>query len=167
MRWSKLVSFMLVVQAACAPTPSQIPVIAAAVDLRQLAGHWEGEYSASASGRTGSIVFHLVVDDNTAVGDVLMVPQGHRQPIQPSRNPDVGGRLERGSPQPLTITFVQVQGRRVSGILDPYRDPDCGCILHTTFEGTLNGDVITGSFVSRGSSMHPHQSGSWEVRRKR
>jgi hypothetical protein len=33
--------------------------------------------------------------------------------------------------QPLAIRFVFVTSDEVSGVLDPYRDPDCGCTLTT------------------------------------
>jgi hypothetical protein len=67
----------------------------------------------------------------------------------------------------LTIRFVRVGPGRVSGTLDPYADPDCGCTLVTTFEGTVEGDTIEGTFESR-SQEHAHENrGTWRVARQR
>jgi hypothetical protein len=71
-------------------------------------------------------------------------------------------------PQVLTIKFVRVEGSVVSGAIDPYPSPDCGCKLFTTFRGELKGNRIDGEFVI----MHEHeqkaQSGKWfAVREKK
>jgi hypothetical protein len=69
---------------------------------------------------------------------------------------------------PLFIRFVAVEGNQVIGVLDTYRDPDCGCQLITTFRGFLSGDVIEGTFESAGEGAHHlPQSGRWRVERLR
>jgi hypothetical protein len=68
--------------------------------------------------------------------------------------------------EPLAMRFVFVTSDEVSDVLDPYRDPDCGCTLTTTFRGTLRGDVIEGTFHSEGDGFHHlPASGRWRVKR--
>ena len=68
--------------------------------------------------------------------------------------------------QPMSIRFVLVNGTQVTGGLNPYKDPDCGCTLTTTFEGTLRGNDIEGTFHSEGSNLgHIPQDGRWRVKR--
>lgn len=68
----------------------------------------------------------------------------------------------------LTIRFVRVDGGRVSGALDPYHDPVCGCPLETTFTGRLvDASTIEGTFVSRGPPGHRTANGRWRVTRSK
>ena len=66
----------------------------------------------------------------------------------------------------LSIEFVLVAGNQVIGTLSPYRDPDDGSLLTTTFEGRLEADIIEGSFMSRDSDGRLTQRGSWRVTRR-
>lgn len=101
---------------------------------------------------------------DTAEGDVVMEPRGEPK----ASAPETGAIPPRafGSPQLLTIRFVVAAGDAVSGVLDPYRDPACGCALTTRFRGRLHGDVIEETFESAGSEIHHlPQSGRWRVKR--
>jgi hypothetical protein len=69
--------------------------------------------------------------------------------------------------QVLTIKLVRVSGDTVSGVLDAYRDPQCDCPVVTTFTGKLAGDVIDGTFTTRGNQTAAQQTGTWRVTRKR
>jgi hypothetical protein len=72
----------------------------------------------------------------------------------------------RTTQQPLSIRFVFVSDSVVTGMLNPYRDPDCGCLLTTTFRGVLRGDEMEGTFHSEGSSnTHIPTNGRWRVKR--
>ena len=151
----------------CAPTLHKTPVGGDSTEIAWLAGEWEGTYESEATGRSGSIVFRLRSGADTAEGDVLMVPRQAHEP-----NDVAGQRLPApgigGMPEPLTIRFVRVAGGEVSGVLDPYRDPECGCKLRTTFRGSLRGDRIEGTFRSEGEGIHHlPSSGRWQVSRKR
>lgn len=153
--------------AGCAPPLARVQVGGTAADLAQLAGEWEGDYTGASSGRGGSIHFRLTAGADTASGEVVMVPRGTFEALQPARDPGAAAAPRSSLPEPLTITFVRVAVGKVTGVLDPYRDPECGCTLTTTFEGTLQGDVIRGTFESRGGMTHLPQSGTWQVRRKK
>jgi hypothetical protein len=149
--------------AACS-SPPPVPVEGTRAGLSALAGRWEGEYSSEETGRGGSIVFTLEAGSDTAAGDVLMIPAGTTQPL---RGIGPGGPPFTASgptPEPLTIRFVRVEGGTVSGRLNPYRAPDCDCVVSTMFSGALRGDSITGTFVTRGGSRST--AGRWKVLKK-
>jgi hypothetical protein len=83
--------------------------------------------------------------------------RGDRTPA----NPRATGALTES----LLIRFVQVAAGAVSGTLEPYRDPDCGCLLSTTFVGRIEGGVLVGSYVSNGGEGHMTTHGQWRVER--
>ena len=156
------------VLAGCATRSSPVPLQADEGALTALAGEWSGEYSSAATGRSGSIVFKLTAGSDTAFGDVVMVPSGSAHPLTPAPKAGVeGGVVTHPTAQALTIRFVRVSGDSVSGALDPYQSPECGCALVTTFTGRVEKDRIHGTFVTHGE-MHASapQTGTWSVRRR-
>ena len=157
---------LVVIAAACGPgMVPPVDVQGAPDDVSALAGVWTGEYEYPQAERGGSIVFRLSADGDTAVGDVVMMPRRGTVVVPPPAGDHLPVRPS--PPQELTIRFVRVAGGRVAGTLDPYADPDCGCTLTTTFEGTLRGDAIEGTFTTRGPPTHGESSGTWRVERTR
>jgi hypothetical protein len=153
----------LLLLAGCAGNPSPVPVLGAASDVRALAGEWAGEYRSPETGRTGSITFKLAAGRDTAFGDVLMVPKGG---FPQATEPGMPETRARDNPQILTIRFVHVRDRMVSGTILPYLSPDCECWLETRFRGELQGDRITGDFISHNSdNAHLVQRGTWWAKR--
>lgn len=150
--------------AGCAGNPAPVPVEASRADLSALAGRWEGTYESAQTGRTGHIEFTLAAGHDTATGDVIMIPANHRQGVQ--SNGASPPRPDSPPPPPdrLTIHFVSIHGTEVVGTLDPYRDPDCGCMVVTTFAGTAEGSTIKGRYDTRGEGVRPSH-GRWEVLR--
>jgi len=149
----------LMVLAGCSAPGMPIPVRG---DVSPLVGHWEGEYSSSETGRVGSIVFTLVAGQDTATGDILMIPANMETPGDVTRTPDPNRR----TPQVLKVSFVRCEGMEVTGWLDPYTDPDTGERVYTTFEGTLKGDRLEGTFTSLAELSGRRTSGKWMVKRK-
>lgn len=148
--------------AGCGGTQSPVPVVGREADISQLTGEWYGEYSSVESGRSGSIEFKLLAGSDSATGQVIMTPQwvmrqGGNMPQGPTTQPLA---------QPLTISFVRVSGGQVSGALEPYPDPNCGCTLHTTFIGRLRGDTLQGTYSSLHEQTRDVQKGRWRVVRK-
>jgi hypothetical protein len=47
--------------------------------------------------------------------------------------------------------------------MDPYVDPYCGCRLRTAFVGRLEGDVITGIFMTQHMDAADLTGGSWRA----
>ncbi|HEX6747112.1 MAG TPA: hypothetical protein VF092_07415 [Longimicrobium sp.] len=166
LRWT--LGAALATLAACASTPEpRVPVSISPADLSRLGGEWTGEYTSPATGRSGSVVFHLTATVDSAHGDVMMVPRGTNAPLrraawdgQPQQQP------QAPQPQELTIRFVRFEGDRVSGTMDPYTDPDCNCPVFTRFEGTVRGNRIEGTFTTRGSTTGEPVTGTWHAERR-
>jgi hypothetical protein len=150
---------------ACTGTQAPVPVSGSEADLAQLAGEWVGEYSSVETGRSGSIVFHLIAGTDSAHGDVLMSAGAMQaQPRMPETGQVPGAQVP--APQTLAISFVRIAGGRVSGRLAPYTDPDCQCPMRTVFEGRLNGTVLEGTYTSRRDDTAAEFRGRWRVTRR-
>ena len=130
-----------------------------------LAGEWDGTYEADDGSRGGSIDFHLKAGQDTATGDVLMVPTDWGRPVEAYDRP-AGAVADGTPPRTLTIRFVRVQGGQVSGRLDPYRDPSCGCRLLTTFRGQLKDDKLAGTYETYHEEAGRTVTGKWRAERK-
>jgi hypothetical protein len=145
--------------AACASI-QPIPVSGRPADRIALTGEWSGEYFSVESGRAGAIAFRLVEGDSTAQGVVTMIPRAQ-----------INTAAERGAvvtiPIGLTITFVRIDRERVSGLLDPYVDPDAQCDVTTQFIGRfIDANTIRGTYVTRNEARRMLQRGEWSVKRK-
>lgn len=150
--------------AGCHIRPTPVPVQAEPEVLASLAGEWVGTYEGAESGRSGTITFRITEKGDSAFGDVMMVTSGGALP-RPVDAPAEHLR-HAGSPQMLSIAFVALSGRRVRGTLEPYIAPDCRCRVNTTFTGTLSGDIVNGTFVTR-TADGMEQTGRWRVSRQR
>jgi hypothetical protein len=151
--------------AACASSPEPVPVVAEPGELAQLAGEWSGYYDSPAVDRHGSIVFVIEAGRDTAYGEVTMVPSGWKQPLGPYQDPAAAARVAP-RPETLLIRFVRIERGVVNGTMEPYRDPDCGCAVYTTFKGLVKDDLIEGTFTSRPGHGAAYK-GTWLVRRKK
>ena len=148
------------------PAPA-VPVEAAKDDLSVLVGRWTGEYSSKDTGRTGSIVFELKSGGSTANGDVLMWPKGSQGPTIPSTSQPSEEQL-RKMPQVINISFVKAEAGQITGTMTPYTDPDCRCEVRTVFVGTIQGDVIAGTFTTeRWDRQEKLGAGVWKVTRQK
>ena len=153
------------VVAGCAPVIMKTPVSGSPPAISRLVGDWYGDYSSVESGRRGLISFRLRAGADTAEGDVIIQSHTDADPSvpDPSRAPWDAART---NDEVLSIRFVFVTDVEVSGVLNPYRDPGCGCTLTTTFRGTLRGDIIEGTFHTEGSgTSHMPADGRWRVKR--
>jgi hypothetical protein len=71
-------------------------------------------------------------------------------------------------PQELPIQFVRaLESGVVQGTLESYHDPQCGCLLSTTFVGEVRGDRIEGTYTTKGPLAHAVTDGRWRARRER
>jgi hypothetical protein len=151
--------------AACHSAPTTpVPLVGAPEDLAQLAGEWDGTYEADDGSRSGSIDFHLRAGRDTAEGDVLMVPTDWGRPLEAYERPSAAV-ADGTAPRALAIRFVRVVGGEISGQLEPYRDPTCGCRLLTTFRGRLTGDRIEGRYETLHQEAARTVTGRWRARR--
>jgi hypothetical protein len=129
-----------------------------------LAGEWVGSYDFPDRGRAGSVLFRLEADEEVAHGDVLMLLDDANARYTAWGGADPWARAPGPTSVFLDIALVSNEQGLVSGALDPYEDPLCGCTLDTTFEGRLVGDRIQGTFVAR-TPGGEELAGEWEVER--
>jgi len=156
--------------AGCRSLQTPVPVMGPQSDMSALVGDWSGEYTSPETGRSGSISFTLQAGKDTAIGSVVMVPKAQNLPVNAgvaADRPAVMGSATQKPGSLLTIRFVRLEGSQILGTLDPYRDPDCGCQLATTFRGEFKDpSTIEGTFNTVGSGMeHLPSSGRWKVTR--
>ena len=145
--------------AACASRPPEIELTSNDFDLNPLVGQWRGDYSNPAAGRTGTIAFTLRAGESSASGNVIMIPG----------RPDSAVAANAMARSVLKINFIRKEGRKVTGTLDPYRDPTCGCQAITTFEGSFSDShTIEGTFTTVPSQPGLTATGGrWKVIRVR
>lgn len=144
---------------ACAGPGTPVPVQG---DAQVLAGEWSGTYASDETGRSGSILFHLVAGTDTATGDVLMIPNW---PGPYSISQYVPPEDYARPPEALRIQMVRVFGHQVAGQLSRYEDPDCGCLVTTIFSGRLDGNTLEGVYHTYHADGITF-TGKWRVARK-
>ena len=149
-----------------AARPDPVPLTGSQVEMNRLAGSWSGEYTGIESGRSGSIVFTLKSDADTAFGDVVMTA---KPSVVQTRDPAMAtsATATGQASQTLSISFVRVADGGVSGRLAPYLDPSLGMTVQTTFIGRLVApDRLEGTFTTTGPN-NTVQRGRWRVTRDR
>lgn len=157
-------ALLAVAASGCALTHPAVPVLADP-GTADLGGIWEGTYESRETGRVGSMTLALSADADSAVGEVVMVPRGTAVAVQSAGERWRWEGVAR--PQVLTIRFVHLMGGEIVGELDPYRDPDCGCDLRTTFRGEVEGDTVFGTFASEAEHPDHDADGTWHAVRRR
>lgn len=162
-----IVLALVLAAAACSWRRTPVPVISDTGSTALLVGKWSGEYSSKETGRIGSISFDLASEKDTAYCDVVMIPKMPANTIANEEGPAIQSARLSAAGQPLRIQFVRLGKGHVTGNLEPYRDPDCGCQVLTTFDGVFTGpNTIEGTFTTRGMEFfHQTSSGKWKVTR--
>jgi hypothetical protein len=134
-------------------------------DMEMLAGQWKGDYNSPALGRRGSIEFKLVATEGQAYGAVVMTPQGSTRPYEPNTLGRENESNRIAPTQLLTIRFVRADSGEITGMLDPYWDPDRNCQATTRFLGYLAKGVIEGTFKTLFDCGAGEAGGTWQVTR--
>jgi hypothetical protein len=144
--------------AGCASRPPEIGLTSSDFDLNPLVGEWRGNYTNPEAGRSGTIAFTLQAGVSSASGNVVMIPNSADSSLSSA------AAVARSV---LKINFIRKEGSKVSGTLDPFRDPNCGCQVTTTFEGTFtNARTIEGTFSTAPLVAGPKvTNGTWRVTR--
>ena len=162
---TRLLALAALLAGGCGTVHPPVPVATEGGVGTSLAGVWEGTYESRDTGRVGTLTFALSAAGDSAVGEVVMVPRG--MPVVVHQE-DGRWRWEGvARSEVLTIRFVRLRPGAVVGELDPYRDPDCGCELRTTFRGTVEGDTALGTFASAASHASHDAEGTWHAVRRR
>ena len=161
------VVFLAFLFISCASSePGPVQVIGAPEDLVTIAGEWTGTYESGATGRSGSITFHLTENPEGAHGDVLMIPK--QEFVYDSERHHQGMMSSSAGVNVLAIEFVRVSAEEISGKIAPYADPEVvGAILETHFTGHVDGEWIEGTFVTYSDHGVSPRRGTWRVHRKR
>lgn len=146
-------------------SPRAVPIYCEDGIKDLLVGEWKGDYSSSQTRRSGSIAFALEKGRDTALGYVLMVQRGTYIHFLPNQYPYIDA-IETSPTQLLSIKFVCISGDSVRGVLESYWDPDCNCVLSTTFRGKITGDTIRGTFASHNVKTGFSYGGRWVTIRK-
>jgi hypothetical protein len=160
------VSAVLAFGAGCALAMRPVQMEATRADWDQLAGDWRGDYSIAGRDRHGVIEFRMSAPERQASGDVLMIADRFKWPeagIQPRGD---FSRLPATDAQLLTIRFVEAVRGEIRGNMDLYWDPDRNCRARASFQGSVDGDVIAGSFISVCEDGARILNGRWRVERR-
>jgi len=147
----------------CATKTPGIELTSSDFDLNPLVGVWRGDYSNPQTGRRGTIAFSLRAGESFASGNIVMIPKPDSL-LTPEERELVSDVPATGR-SVLSIHFVRKQGGNLNGTLDPYRAPDCDCIVNTTFQGSFADErTIQGTFTTvpskAGTSI---TTGTWKV----
>jgi len=150
---------------ACATKPPGIELTSSDFDLQPLVGVWRGTYTNPQAGRQGTIAFSLRAGESFASGNVVMIPKADSLLTPEER--ELVSDVASAARSVIPIHFIRKQGGNLSGTLDPYRAPDCDCMVNTTFQGSfVDASTIQGTFTTvpsrAGSSI---TSGTWRVSR--
>lgn len=153
---------------ACGWRRTPVPIVSDSGSVALLVGKWSGDYSSKETGRTGSITFDLVSEKDTAFCDVVMTPRPTFGQVRMDGPRGVTPVSVMTPTEPLTVRFIRLGDRKVTGTLAPYIDPECGCKVSTIFEGKItDANTIEGTFVTRGADLNSRQSGgTWKVKRQ-
>jgi len=149
---------------ACATKTPGIQLTSSDFDLQPLVGVWRGDYSNPQNGRRGTIAFTLRAGESAASGNVLMIPKPDSL-LTPEERELVSDVPSTGR-QVIPIHFIRKEGGSLNGTLDPYRLPDCDCMVTTTFQGSfVDANTIQGTFTTVPSRAGTITSGTWNVKR--
>lgn len=160
-----IASFAFLLLSCGTSEPGPVQVIGVPEDLVPITGEWTGTYDSSATGRSGSITFHLTENPKGAHGDVLMVPK--HEVIRGNEDPRRHDEPPFPGPSVLTIEFVRIAAGEISGRIAPYPDPEvAGATLETHFAGHVDGEWIEGTFVTYSDHGVSPRRGTWRVYRK-
>jgi len=149
----------------CASNPPSTQVTSSDFDLNPLVGEWRGNYSSAETGRTGTIAFTLRAGESSASGNIVMIPRPDS--MLTAAEQALVTNVEAPGRSVLKIHFLRKEGGNLSGTLDPYLDPDCGCPVTTTFQGSFkDARTIEGTFNTVPSQPGGKVTGGkWKVTR--
>ena len=97
-----------------------------------------------------------------------MIADGTKQRYAPHRRGPAGYGAADPAPRSevLTIRFVRATDGHLSGALTPYWDPDRQCEATATFDGSLTGARMEGTFLSVCEGGVLAYRGRWTMYRK-
>ena len=138
----------------------------ARVDMASLAGKWEGKYTSAATGRSGEVFLDLTSTKDNAKGGIIMHPTSPEHTSSAKHGKMSYGHDQRAKAVPLAIDFVQAEGGTIKGEVAPYQDPRFNnSTMHTSFQGTVQGDTMKGTFTVKVGDTGDSYTGNWWAKR--
>jgi hypothetical protein len=137
------------------------------IDIAQLSGSWKGKYVSTVTQRSGTITLDLSKETNKAVGQVFLTSFVTTKKTSSSNGSTNNSTVVTPQIKPLPVEFIAVKNGTVNGSVTPYADPRFGGkTVFTSFEGTLSGNKMEGTFTSRIGQNGNSYNGSWWAVRK-
>ena len=113
------------------------------VDVKKLAGKWDGEYQSSITQSSGTVSFDLTkISSDVATGQIIKTTYATSTTKEKRRSPHkTGGAQFRTVPvtkttkekKPLSIDFMGLEGNKISGEVTPHYDPRFNETVYTTY----------------------------------
>ena len=146
------------------------------VDVKKLAGKWEGEYTSSITQRSGGVSFDFTkTSSGHAQGRIIRTEYvtSTTKEKRRSTHKTVGPQYKtvpvtKTSKQdtPLSIDFVGLEGDKMSGEVTPHFDPRFNATVFTTFHATVTDNRMEGAFTTRIGQNGDSYTGTWWTIRK-
>jgi hypothetical protein len=156
-------SLALIGLTACSSHPMPVLLQGEPVPVASLGGDWSGQYSNGTASRHGSLKLFIGEGADSTFGDVTMIdPLGER--LQPADD-GPAHRAHTRLAQVLRVDLMRDAAGAVTGTLEPYIEPECLCTVSTTFTGSVLGDTLRGTFVTRNASGEG-RAGQWKLVRR-
>jgi len=150
---------------SCSPVPSFYLVVDDDVELANLTGMWEGEFTTSIPDRYGSLYITMTATHDTAYGEVVLSWQTSFLSNIMREDPNALDSY-RNTTQVIKIKEIFFTNRDIGGIIGPYPEPKAGYLVTTKFQGRLSKDVMEGTFQSNVKETRESYKGTWKVTRR-
>lgn len=153
--------------ASTSTTPAIKEVSGTTFDIAQLTGTWEGNFISTVTQRSGTITLELNQEGNKEVGSILLQYQKQHPKVHAPKGHNVKKTGTYTKTKPLSVEFIAIEGGKISGTVTPYADPILfRKTVFTTYEGSLIGNRIEGTYTTRVGQKGNSFTGSWWAVRK-
>jgi len=162
--WLWVLMVVVTIFISCSPVPSFYLVVDDDVELANLTGMWEGEFTTSIPDRYGSLYITVTATHDTAYGEVVLSWQTSFLPPIMREDPNALDSY-RKTTQVIKIKEIFLNNGNIGGIIEPYAEPKAGYLVTTKFQGRLSKDVMEGTFQSNVKETRESYKGRWKVTR--
>jgi len=163
--WLWVLMVVIAIFISCSPVPSFYLVVDDDVELANLTGKWEGEFTTSIPERYGSIFIMITATNDTAYGEVVLSWHDSYLPHIMEQDPNALDSYRKATKM-IRIEEIFVKNGNVGGIIEPYREPKAGYLVRTKFRGRQSKDIMEGSFQSKVKETRESYKGKWKVTRR-
>ncbi len=164
--WLWVLMVVVTIFISCSPVPSFYLVVDDDVELANLTGMWEGEFTTSIPDRYGSLYITMTATHDTAYGEVVLSWQTSFLSNIVREDPNALDSY-RNTTQVLRIKEMIFTNGNIGGIIEPYPEPKAGYLVTTKFQGRLSKNVMEETFQSNVKETRESYKGKWKVTRMR